>query len=230
MQQHRCKKCNANLPHEFKHGTSGYNYHGCRCDTCREAVAVIKRRFRERHPDRVREDNRRRYWQQPEVRRAGVRAWYQENKERVREYNEEYRRNNLDRLRERDREDYHLNRKGRQREYREANAEKISEYGRDYYERNRKHLLDLERERRGHLKDYLKRRAAVNYQRLVEEIPAPRGGEPWSATEDSIALRDDVSLIEICYMLGRSYGAVRSRRVRLRDTSYHRDDDCEDRW
>lgn len=31
-----CKKCASGVPHQFKHGPSGYTNHACRCDYCTE--------------------------------------------------------------------------------------------------------------------------------------------------------------------------------------------------
>lgn len=41
-------------------------------------------------------------------------------------------------------------------------------------------------------------------------------GEPWTASEDAVAMRGDLSLNQISRKLGRSYGSVRARRGKLR--------------
>jgi hypothetical protein len=58
----------------------------------------------------------------------------------------------------------------------------------------------------------IRRRLALR----LSTIPCPRNGEPWTAAEDSIVSRDDLRIIEMCYMTGRSYGAVAGRRSTLR--------------
>ena len=51
----------------------------------------------------------------------------------------------------------------------------------------------------------------------LKRIPGPRNGDPWTAAEDAIVSGDDdVTTVELCFMLGRSYEAVKARRTKLR--------------
>lgn len=59
------------------------------------------------------------------------------------------------------------------------------------------------------------RRTQRRYQDRLDAIPATHTG-PWTSAEDALVGRDDLSLRQICYMLGRSYGAVSNRRIALR--------------
>lgn len=74
-----------------------------------------------------------------------------------------------------------------------------------YDERNREYRRAMARRRRLRLKD----------------IPAPRNGDPWTEADDAVAMRDDIYLVEMCYLLGRSYAAVAGRRKKL----LHREND-----
>ena len=60
-----------------------------------------------------------------------------------------------------------------------------------------------------------KRQVAQRALRL-RDIPNPRAGEPWTVKDDKTALRKDIGVVEIAYMLGRSYTAVSGRRHVLR--------------
>jgi len=36
-----CRKCAEGQPCDFRHGVSGHTYHGCRCDTCKQAKSAL---------------------------------------------------------------------------------------------------------------------------------------------------------------------------------------------
>jgi hypothetical protein len=90
------------------------------------------------------------------------------------------------------------------RAYRERNPEKLRKQSREHYWANREQILARDRER------------FRKWRELLKTIPVPRNGELWTPAEESIVMRDDITLIEICYLLGRSYGAVTGRRLELR--------------
>jgi hypothetical protein len=60
-------------------------------------------------------------------------------------------------------------------------------------------------------REYCAKQRARRMQKF-EDIPAPRNGEKWSSAENAIVLRDDITIIEMCYMLGRSYMSVSGHR------------------
>lgn len=70
----------------------------------------------------------------------------------------------------------------------------------EWYARNKSYVLRQRRKRRDKLKGL---------------VDSPRTGL-WSAAEDAIALRDDISGVEKAVMLQRSYQAVGSRLYRIR--------------
>lgn len=59
--------------------------------------------------------------------------------------------------------------------------------------------------------DYVRRQARKAKEKR-KEIPGPRNGEPWTPAENAIALRDDLTITEMCYMLERGYIAVCAHR------------------
>lgn len=66
-----------------QHGTrTGYSY-GCRCDSCRAAIAEYAREWRQRNPDKVRAATSR--WREANAQRfaEGQRAWRTANREYV---------------------------------------------------------------------------------------------------------------------------------------------------
>jgi hypothetical protein len=147
------------VPCDFTHGTlSGYNYHRCRCDLCREAKREYDRAYREANRD---------YFAEYE------RARREADRERIAE---------------------------RRRDWHDANREHVAEYHRDWYDRNRY----------SHSVKNARRRAKR------ARIPGPRNGLPWTLAEDATVLRDDITIVEMCYLTGHSYGSVTGRRRRLR--------------
>ena len=100
-------------------------------------------------------------------------------------------------------------RKRWQRYYQE-NREQIRRTSRDAYWRD----LEVARQRgREHAarNPEVKRRA----QKKKHAIPVTHDG-PWTPAEDAIVLRDDISIFEMCFMLGRSYGSVQGHRSALK--------------
>lgn len=46
----------------------------------------------------------------------------------------------------------------------------------------------------------------------LASIPSPNGNRPWSDEDIATALRHDIPVVQICYLLGRSYNQVMNRR------------------
>jgi hypothetical protein len=125
----------------------------------------------------------------------------------------------IERQRERNRTYRERNRKRifkERRNFRECNPEYVREQQRRSYERDRERRAQDQRAYRERNGDYVAKRNRRRWLHL-KEIPAPRNGTRWTPAEDAIVTRDDISHIEMCYMTGRSYGAVGSRRQALRD-------------
>jgi hypothetical protein len=142
-----------------------------------------------------------------------------ERREKQRERNRNYRQANLERLREYSRIKGKENRerhRGYERAYAERNRDKRNEYGRSRYRENREHVLERCRAYRDANRDYRARQLADKMKKLAVAIPAPRSNEKWTPAEDAIAARSDLTIVECCYMLGRSYSSVHTRRSRMR--------------
>ena len=118
------------------------------------------------------------------------------------ERHREYREANRDRLAE------------QKREYREANRDRLAEQDREYYEANRDRIV----ERQCEYHEYIS--TQINRIRRRDNVTSIRNAthhhQPWSATEDLIAERADLSTKEVAFMLGRSIRSVTSRRFKLR--------------
>lgn len=194
----KCLRCRLGEVHEIKHGHIGYNYHGCRCSTCRAGERArkwnlsegTKERMRARAREYSREYRQRHYGKVVQKHRDYVEA----NRESIRASNRAKYRENPQHYREKN------------RAYREQNRERWTEiYGlRDY---NRRPKTSEERER-----DRLRRNAKNDRTRSA----ASRAGGRWTPAEDAIVMRPDVTITEMCFMLGRSISAVACRQVRLR--------------
>jgi hypothetical protein len=101
------------------------------------------------------------------------------------------------------------------RDYRERNREARREYNRDYYDRNRDTMCEQKRDYYDENREYHLRQGKKRRQRLGS-IPSPRNYSRWTPADDAIACRDGITMVEMCYLLGRSYQAVHNRRTRLR--------------
>jgi hypothetical protein len=102
----------------------------------------------------------------------------------------------------------------KQREWVRRNPERIKRYAQDRYRRNPGQAIGRARDWELRNRSYVARRKRANYIRR-QTILGPRNGQPWTAAEDAIVLRNDISKVEMCYILGRSHGAVTGRRGRL---------------
>jgi hypothetical protein len=162
------------------------------CARRRAAHGLPKRRQFQNDEERV------------EVRRESgrerSRQYYQKNAEHGRERARQYRERNPEKA------------QAATRRYREQNPEKHRETARRWREQNRDDRLLYSHEWHEGNCEYERRQGRRRRQRLAQTIPAPRSGEPWIPADDVIVMRDDIYLVEICYLLGRSYCAVKSRR------------------
>ncbi len=142
---------------------------------------------RERHREAARQKRQ----GDPEAARQVSREYYRLNKKQILKKNREHRRAH--------REKYLQDQRARTALMSKEDRERRRAQNRDYHERNSGYIAD--------------RRS--KYCERLKRIPAPRNGSRWTAAEDSIVLRDEVSIIEQAYMLGRSYRAVAARRFLL---------------
>jgi hypothetical protein len=143
--------------------------------------------------------------------------------EREREYGREYRMRHPDEARSYDRNEYRRN-APRRRAYMLARyhknkqnpgvAAKLSERASDWARRN----PDSPRRYRVENRDYISAKRKQRAERYKKMIPRPRSGK-WTPAEDGIALRDDISVIEIACILQRSYTAVVAHRRHLKNRS-----------
>ncbi len=154
----------------------------------------------------------------------GATQYRERNRERIRKYNREYYQRNRERILEQARSYYGHNRESiieRQYNYGRRHREQKREYDREYFQQNRDRITHrMCQYSYGYQQrnsDYLKRRRARNYLSR-KKIPTPRKYARWTLAEDVIVMRDDITVLEICYMLGRSYAAISSRRKQLRKT------------
>jgi len=71
--------------------------------------------------------------------------YYENNKEKIKEYQKEYNENNKEKIKEY-RNEYYENNKEKIKEYREANKEKMKEYKKKYYENNKEKMKEYQKE------------------------------------------------------------------------------------
>lgn len=106
----------------------------------------------------------------------------------------------------------------RHREYylrnRERRIEKTKELVKAWRAANPERDLDNQRQWQARNKEYIARNRRAYNTRLRSMISQPRTG-PWSAGEDALALREDLTLKERAVMLQRPYEGVRLRVRRL---------------
>lgn len=137
---------------------------------------------------------------------ARVAAYRAENPELIRQHRRKSYYADVERSRAQLRASRRRHRQRRQadcRAYYEANRETVLEHQREYYAgyytRQRGYVND--RNRRGYA-----RRQGVGPSAVRRR---------WMSAEDSIVLRDDLMVLEMAFMLGRTYAAVQSRRRTL---------------
>lgn len=93
---------------------------------------------------------------------------------------------------------------------------------RQYDRERRKDLSTIEHRRemrafRAELNREYETRQRRRRRQDLRSIPCPRNGNPWTPAEDSIIMRPDLRMVEMCYMIDRSYEAVMNRRARLQN-------------
>lgn len=216
MAEPKCKRCQRGEPHDFKHGRSGYSYHACRCELCRTYMTVRRQGWRacrqcsdgvahafahgrngyDYHGCRCDEclsamsaRKRRRYNQNPELVLSACHRYYIRNRSKVSE---------------------------RVWKWQQDNSEHIRDQKAARYRANRRRVLDK-------CAEYRSSQSGLETQRRQADkrnrIPTPSHGRPWTSGEKELAIRTDLSVIEIAYMTGRSYQAITAQRVKLRRES-----------
>lgn len=188
-----CRKCAEGTPHSFEHGTvSGYGYHQCPCDLCVDAWNDYQHKWLAARPGY-------------KARQQAL--WRARNLERRRKWDREYARKyrsdpvNRARVRQIQRESHQRNREARNAKNRELHSRrqyKTPDQVREESARYRKTQK---------YRDQAARRAS---------IPGPRNREPWTAEDDAVVIRDDISVREMCFLLGRTYNQVETRRRKVR--------------
>lgn len=146
-------------------------------------------------------------------RRASDSAYYQRNKDEIRAKQRESRRRNPEKIQEQQRksrrrqqlesQEYRERRRRENQKFSDSRRDYLRDKGKGYYQRN---------------KEYIRRQARA-YQDRLKALPSDRKGEAWSPAEDVIAARTDITNIEKCFMLRRSYAAVATRTTQLKDGS-----------
>lgn len=223
-----CTKCPNGIPHTFKHGRNGYTRHSCRCDVCesdyRQFLGECRNRPRrcptcaggqqhsfkhglwgyEHHGCRcevcVAAHDLTRRVRGPRAMQHGYRG-YTIHSCRCDVCRDAYvttRRRNREYIRSRSEE---RNARARHRRAIRTDEEKARERKR-------------QRESRRRTREYISARDA-RYVARLKQIPGPRNGTRWTPAEDSILNREDLTVVEQCFMLGRSYSAVLKRRQLL---------------
>lgn len=210
----KCKRCETGEECSFEHGRpTGYKYHGCRCDPCRSAMTTERKGQRscracasgqshefmhgrngyDYHGCRcdiclgaMAARNLRRYYKNPELHLERMHGYYLRNRTRKIEY---------------------------ARDYELANVDFVRERKRERYIRTRGDVLDRCRVYRN---SPAGQRTKDRKRAKQDRIPKPNHGHPWTEAETWFALRDDLTVVEIAYQLGRSYQAVTSRRINQR--------------
>ena len=79
----------------FKHGRTGYDCYGCKCDICRKANTEHMNKQREKHVDKFRKYDRERYADNPEKYKTRVKLWAMNNPDAARTMDREYMRKRL---------------------------------------------------------------------------------------------------------------------------------------
>lgn len=141
-----------------------------------------------------------------ERKRAQALEYYDRNRDKRAEWDRQYRSRNTDAIRQR-RKEYRISLTDSQRR-------NLNEKNRARRAVNRqKKYSELEPTVRKHRNDQAKRRVA----RISRDLQNPRTFTRYTPSEDLIAMRDDISIKEICYMLQRTYRSVCYRRNLLRN-------------
>lgn len=168
-------------------------------DRDREKNKVRCKAWYEANRERVAARRKARYEARSEEEKARRKAYREKHREENRAYQRVYQKAN--RVRHKvwqvqNRETRQAYKKAR----REANKEEILEYNRDWYDRN---------------VEYACRKSADRHRRRIKAIPALNNGQRWTAEEDTIVMRDNLTLTQMCFLTGRGYSAVHAHRAYL---------------
>lgn len=146
--------------------------------------------------------------------------------ERKRAWDREYRRTHRDTRRRRYAEDPEYRRRELERHARrgygaaatpEARAaRRLRDRGRPRARRRTPYVHPNPEAERARRRAWRQSPAARRREALLRAIPAPRNWQPWTAEDDAVVVRDDISQVEMAYLLGRSYAAVSGRRSKVR--------------
>lgn len=203
----------------------------------REVILERNRQYRVANSDRIKQQERLRYSLNKELFSERARAnrasykeriianrrrYYAENRELIIEKSRNYYDANKDRVSETGRHYRDANRPkiaDRNRAYQQRNKDQRSEKNRLYRELNKEKLRELNRKK--NLKSdpvavEKKRQRAARVLRATRLVENPRVGR-WTAAEDAIALRTDISHLEKALLLRRTIGSVSGRIKRLGD-------------
>lgn len=184
----RCKRCRLGIVHDIKHGRTGWDRCGCRCDTCYQAQREHGRSWADAHRERVNATARRAYWTDHKKHLKRQRAWKSKNREKLNQTHRAKYRENPQFFRE------------KSRIYREQNSEKWAQYSYPHRPRTPEQRLRQRQQQRD-------RNA---------KIPSDRNGQPWSRAEDAIAVRPDLTQVEKMFILHRTKSSIDTRAWRLR--------------
>ena len=187
---------------------------------CCSGCGVVKS-LDDYYRDRTMPDGR--TYQCKECKNAYSLRYYEENRDKLREYKRRYYEENRDKKKEYDRRYYEENRDKiaeRRRRYWEENSNKIAERRRRHYEENSDNVLERNRRYREENREYVnlqKSRRMSQYQSVTESASTKRG--PWSEPEVAILMADDGrTMVAKALELGRTYSSCKGKRERLRRT------------
>jgi hypothetical protein len=169
----------------------------------REAIKKRRAEYRRLNADKIKERNRNWYYANRDRQMEWKRNHYQQNREEILEAQKAWMRANPETVRERNLRNYW------------SDPEKHRETARTYWQQHREEICEKNRNSRQMHPEYYKlKRNAQRSKR--KEVPASRSGQPWTSAEDLIVLNPELTLIEVCYMLSRTYDAVSTRRRNLK--------------
>lgn len=197
----KCVRCAAGVEHEFKHGSSsGYGYHDCRCEKCQEYRRELKRRQYAADPKRSNERCAEYRNANRDKVRVAKRKYYEANRGYIIHRSTLYQQENSEKV------------KRQRQEYRTNNPEKLRERNSAWHAQHPGYRTAYAR---------LYREENPEYARLSRRVATvdvtPRHGARWTPEEDAVLALDDVTYLEMAYLLGRTLAAVSTRRSLLRN-------------
>lgn len=144
----------------------------------------------------------------------------EEERQRIKQQRARYRRENRDKLatymasyREKNKDQLRTKRL----KYYAENASEMLTRARIYREANPERVAATNRALREEFIDYYRKRSRDNMRRIRSATPSHHGRHRrWSKDEDAVVLRDDITVVEMAFVLNRSYQSVCHRRMALR--------------